>query len=529
MINLSIFGDTHIFRPSADVETSIRWSAREHLLSRYPAGEYHGTKAANDIVQHQFRFYEKCLRPVVEQLPSRDTLDFLLSQYDDSARILHGNNISDPTQRESWSRIEPMFRRAIKYIAEMLCVESFSARKGLNGPKAVVALETAIVCAESMVHLAHESDLVHSIFPDDCTVSVRDKGPVYCNIAITGVHSGYDRAFEARIIRDRQSRGRFVPFPQFDNHTDTHARYLNTAFTQSFGMTYTEFIAAIVSVIDGAQPVPNGPSSLFIPRAGVLGQLAKSGRPRQGIERAIDGFSIAATKLLQEGRAIWNPKQEHRSYRRGFYVVPHQTGLHFSFSRSMARESLIQLVTWVPYKHLPTEWQTSATVSALANLSQAAGEWFERLICERLKAVGIIGQPFQRRIGNSRGGINIPASIGGIDFLGYCQKQRLVVFVEAKMVMSGLEARYWRDDIHEFVTASDSYAERFRKKRTWLKENLNYIATALGYGQPAGLATAMLTLYPCIARQLIPDFPCVSLTEFLLDYEQDSRWPYATD
>jgi len=529
VIALTAFGPSRIFRPSLELEISLRHAARQHLLARFPPGEYRGGKLANEIVQHQFGFYQEHLRPAIESLPNSVTLDFLLSQYDQSSQILHGTAISDPREREAWAWIEPVFRRAIKYIAELLCVDSFSARRGLAGTRAVAALETAIVCAESMAHLAHESDLVHSIFPDNCTVAVRDDGPIHCNIAITGRHSGYDRAFQARVIRDRQSRDRFVPSPQFDNHTDTHARYLNTAFQQSFGISYAEFIAAIVLVINGAQPAPNGPSSLFVHRGKVIDQLAKSGWPRHAIERAIEGFTIAANSLLDEKRAIWNPKQEHRTYRRGFYAIPHQTGLHLAFSRTMAQESLVQLVTWAPYKHLPKEWRTPPTISALANLSQAAGEWFERVTCQRLTELGIIGQPFQRRIGNSQGGINIPGLIGGIDFLGYCSKQRLIVFAEAKMVMSGLEARYWRDDIHEFVTGSDSYADRFRKKRAWVKANLKDIGTALGCAQPAGLATAMLTLYPCIARQFIPDFPCVSLTEFLLDYEQHSRWPYPID
>lgn len=530
MINVASFGHTQIFRPSPEVEDSLARSAREHLLSRYPVGDYHGATSANEIVQHQFRFYEKRLRPAVEKLPSRDTLDFLLSQYDNSALILHGTNIVDQAEREAWSWIEPRFRRAVKYMAEILCGESFTARKGLGGLGLVAILETALLCTERMVYLAHESDLIHSIFPEDCTVSVRDNGPVHCDISVTGKHWGFDRIFQARIVRDRQSRDRFVPVPQFDNHTDTHARYLDMAFTQSFGMTYSEFIAAIVSIIDGARPDPGGPSSLLIPRAEALYQLAKvSGRPRQALELAIDGFSISAINLLQEGREIWNPKQEYRSYRRGFYVFPYETELHLAFSRSMAQESLAQLVTWAPYKHLPSEWQTPSTISALSSLSRAAGEWFERIVCERLNALGIVGRSFKRRIGSSRAGVTIPENIGGVDFIGYCPKQRLAVVVEAKMVMSGLEPRYWRDDIHEFVTGSDSYAERFRKKRRWIKQNLENIAAALGYDRPAGLGTAMLTLYPCIADQFIPDFRCTSLTEFLLDYEKNSGWPYPVE
>lgn len=529
MLSVVAFGDSHILRPSLEVVAALRHNAREHLLSRFPPGEYCGAKAANEIVQHQFNFYQNRLRTVVKQLPGYDTLELLLAQYDESARILHGIGISNQAERDAWSRIEPVFRRAIKYILEVLCTESYTARKGLQGPKAVEALETAIVCTESMVHLAQESDLVHSIFPDDCLVSVQSETTGYCSIAITGEHAGYDTRFVTRVRRDRQSRDRFVPPPQFDNHTDTHASYLNAAFKLSFGMSYEEFMAAIASVIDGAQPAPNGPSGLFVARNSVIEQLAKSGRSRPAIECAIDGFSITASSMLEEGRALWKPKQEHRTYRRGFYVFPHQTGPHLAFSRSMAQESLIQLATWAPYKHLPSEWRTPATVSALDNLSQAAGEWFERVTCDRLRELGIIGRGFQRRIGSTKNCIDIPESIGGLDFLGYCPRQHLIVLIEAKMVMTGIEPRYWRDDIHEFVSSSCSYAQRFRRKWTWVKANAKEIAAALGCSHARGVAAAMLTLYPCIAREFIPDFPCVSLTEFLLDYEENSLWPYPTD
>jgi len=523
------FGGVRVFRPSPEVELAIRKEARSHLLSRFAPGDYRGAASANTIVQHQFAFYLQRLRPLVERLPNRETLDFLLSQYDATARILHGADISDPQERESWLWVGPMYRRAIKYLAELLCVESSTARKGLRGTDALRTMEAAVVCTESMVHLAQESDLFHSIFPEDCVATVSDQMAVHCDMTIAGTHAGYDHSFRHRVTRDREARGRFIPHPQFDNHTGTHAQYLDRGFQESFGMSYGEFIAAIIAVIDGVRPSPGGPSSLFVRREAVFSELAKSGSPRPAIERAIDGFSIAALKLLEEGRVIWNPKQEHRAYRRGFFIVPHETGLHLAFSGAMAQESLVQLVNWVPYKHLPAEWVTPATGVALNELSSAASEWFEKLTRERLRGLGFIGGPAGRQLGSGAGSLQIPERVGSMDFLGYHPSEKLLVVVESKMVMTGLEARYWRDDLHEFVRRPGSYAERFRRKLSWVRMNASAIGSAMDFGPVEAVGGAMVTLYPCIAKQFIDDFPCVSITELLLDHDLQSRWPYKVD
>jgi hypothetical protein len=389
-------------------------------------------------------------------------------------------------------------------------------------------MELALVCAESLVNLSHHSEVVHSVFPIDCLVTVFESGICGFEIKLVGASAGYDQTFYERVLRDRESRDRFVTFPQFDNHTATHQSYLDEAFKQSFGMSYGDFIAAIIVVIDDAQPSldPDALPTLFVRRSSVIEELAKSGRPRTSIERAIDGFCVSASKLISERRVVWKPKQESRAYRRGFFVFPHETGPHLAFSRAMARESLMQLVNWVCYKRLPIEWQTPLTSKALERLSLAASEWFEEAVCRNLNALGIVGRRMHRTVGSGQQQVRIPDSVGEIDFLGYHAAQQLLILIESKMVMTGLEGRYWRDDVDEFVRRSGSYAERFRRKVLWVKENRDALTMALGTGRAANVGVAMLTLYPCIAGGFISDFLCVSLTEFMLDYERKSGWPY---
>ena len=86
-----------------------------------------------------------------------------------------------------------------------------------------------------------------------------------------------------------------------------------------------------------------------------------------------------------------------------------------------------------------------------------------------------------------------------------------------------------QEDLDEFVYRSGSYAERFRRKIHWVQQNAGDIAAAMGFGAVQKIGAVMLTLYPGIARAFIRDFPCVSLAEFMLDYETKSSWPYPLD
>ena len=305
------FGFVRIFRPSYEVENAIRQQARNHLFSRFTPGEYCGAKAANEIIQHQFQIYERLLRPLIPKLASRGGAEFLLFQYDEAWRILHGDGLLDLRERERWAWIEPRLKRAIKFLVELICMEAPGSRGVRDQNEARYVTEAALACAESMVDLAQQSDCVHSVFPHDCVVRVFDSGPYDFTVDIEGAQLDYDVTFSDRVIRDRESREQFVGFPQFDNHTATHQIYLDDAFSESFGMSYGEFIATIISVIDDCQPSlhPNAFPTLFVHRGKVIDELAKSGRSRSAIERAIEGFSVTPANLIAEKRVVWNPKQ----------------------------------------------------------------------------------------------------------------------------------------------------------------------------------------------------------------------------
>jgi hypothetical protein len=519
------FGTTRIFRPRAHVASSLHEEAKRRLLAKFKPGLYEGADTANAVIQEAFGFYERQLRLIAKSIASRDAADFLLHQYDLATDIIHGEGILDLEERREWLQIEPLFKRGIKYILELFCIAQNPESPRVPKSEAIVAAEVAVECAENSVHLAELSSRVHYLFSNSCAVVVHDRdNPRPLTVKFTGKHADHDLRFGTRMARDRNNRANFIPLKgQFDLHTDKHAEFLDPAFSDSFGMTYAEFIAGLYATIDGALPVgPNYFPTLFIRRKDLFNRLAESGRPKKALDAMLRGFTVTNQALSEENRVVWNVKQKSRAYRRGFFSFPHSSGEHLAFSRSMAREALIQLVSSVPFQKLPEEWLTPKIKKALADLSHAGSKWFEQTVIDSLLKAGYAGGRAKGKVRTTRGELAIPDDVGEIDFLGFCPSQHEILLVESKMTHSGLEAQYWRDDLDQFVTGKRNYAAQFRRKRVWVTENLPQLCLLFGAPSDSILRSHIITLYPNIAAEFLEDITCVSLTEFMLHSERRS-------
>lgn len=463
----------------------------------------------------------------MDQLAGRDAMEFVLTQYEMAATITHGAGIDDPDQRQRWLRTEGGFRRAMKYLAELIAL-----RDTLNRPKAsrrasLRAMDQALLAAEMLVDLGEASNRVHGVFPDGVVATIHPPGQsIDWEVQVRGRFTGYDERMAARTARDRQHRAEFIPGPQFDFDTPRHQRFLDPVFEAHFGWSYGHFLSAVRSIIDGCRPAPDYFPTLFVLRQAVVDQFVSQGAPDTAVQAMLDGFSVSAPRMREEKRVVWNPKQEYRMYRRGFLEYPHELGLHLAFSREMAREAAIHLVHGVTYKRLPAEWKCPGIEAAQEQLSAAGSRWFEEVVIQSLRVLGFVGARAKGHVGSTGGSIEIPAEVGEIDFLGFDPRERLLIVAEAKMVNSGLEAKLWRDDVAAFATGRNCYAVKFRRKTAWVHERREELAKVLGGDRVERVVPVMITLYPCIAQMFIDDFPCVSLTEFMLDYRAHDRWPY---
>lgn len=68
---------------------------------------------------------------------------------------------------------------------------------------------------------------------------------------------------------------------------------------------------------------------------------------------------LTRQQMTEERRAIYQPNQEHRAFRRGYFEFPHSSGTHLFWSGALASEGLDHLINGVCFKKLPEEWLTS--------------------------------------------------------------------------------------------------------------------------------------------------------------------------
>lgn len=534
-MNFEEFGGVKIYRPKSSSEIVMRYAAQKHLFSKFRPGNYEDAKAINEILQHQFSFYFEKLNQYIQVIAQEDFLHFLLFQYDESAKIdnLYKARALSSSEESNWAAVGPIFRRTIKYLAERSTL--------LNGDKAhtnsqkpsLEGLDILWISAEEAVKLYLLSDQIYTIFPNSSRLELIDRDiHDFLILSLTDTCN-----LDDAIRTDAEYRDRYVgdPSKSVVLNLNEHQNLLGDAFLSTVGLNYLHTIGTIHKLIEGCAPAADGLPAIFVHKQNSIEALVKAtGASPAALDNAISGFLITKEKMEEEGREVWKPKQEYRAYRRAFFEVWHETGPHIAFSRSMAQECLLQLISESVFKKVPPEWASEEVSKAGDALSNRAGSWFESVVYQNLARVGIVGLKSQKKgfgVGPSR--LEIPGDVGEIDFIGYSNVEELLVLIECKLVRGVTEPKFFRDDIYDFVTKQKSYLTKFNKKAQWIKDNLSEVQKALA-SDPAfpddmeisEFKTAIITHYPSIVQCVIKDHPCVSITNFMLDYEKAQSWPY---
>ena len=535
LMNFEEIGGIKIFRPRASNEVKLRIDAEKNLRSEFGVEKYTDKQTINRILQRQFGFFINSLDQLLPTVASLDFLTFLLAEYDKTSEIdrLYKSNQLDNNDKERWADLGRTVRRAIKYLAERVILFLPAQLADTSNEAIIETTEKIWICAEELVSHYILSDQTFMIFPDDTVFEIHQEGSLdYWTLEINNQCA---TEIQERIRIDTMNRDRFIPSPLFDLQSSEHEKILGDAFKNTIGISYLEVLGTLRAFIDGAEPPQDGFSIPFVHREKALVSLASFLEfSQQAVEEVIVGFSISKSDLETEGREIWKPKQEYRAFRRGIFEAPHPTGTHLIFSKSMAKECAIQLVGGVVFKDIPPEWRSKEVNLALEALSNEAGKWFEQIVLKHLETIGIFGvKSINRGIGQQENRIVIPSEVGEIDYLGYSPSENLLVLCECKMVRGGFEPKYFRDEIDEFVTSKKSYFKKFQRKIDWVRNNVNGLSNALlsirKYDTPitpTHIATAVITLYPSIVSCFTTDFPCVTITEIMMGYEEKHSWPF---
>ena len=533
------FGGVDIFRPSWCATIELRNEAEAHFRSEFKPGRYEGGEITNRALKHHFLFYAGKLTSILPSLASRDYIQFVLYQYEQTVAVNHldSNNRLSKQESSEWKDIGPKLRRALKYLAERTVLLWPPESVPVNSAPAFMLrhAELALLCAEQLVDLYMTSDKVFSLFPDEVILEVLPEGEL--DIFRTKIPHDFMPDFLNRIHRDSLHRSEYVPVRGLHQIPKLQDHYLEDAFRRTVGLSYSDMLAVLHVIIDKAQPPPTGFKIPFCLKMMIVNEVAQhSGFPHDAVEKVLAGFTVSRAGMESEKREIFKPKQEYRAYRRGFFEMPHSSGPHLTWTKSMAQESFVILLNEIALKQIPCEWNSTCVDAAVGRLGGAVGKWFESIVAENLKQLGIVGfHSVKHTIGGGRISVRIPGDVGEIDFVGYSERDEAIIVAECKYVRGGTEPRFFRDEINAFTKGDRCHMMQLQRKAKWVASEFKSVKTALSEGlgmsgvlRARRVLSVLITHYSSCASYFWRDAPCVSLTELMLDYSTQCHWPYLT-
>jgi hypothetical protein len=531
------YGQNQLVRPRADIQIRLLKEARALVLTRFQPRVISKKEDISGVFRAFFEFYSVRLDSVLRKVGSREFMEFVLHQYDVAARAWRQtpDEVSVEACRQGFEFI--VSRRGLKFIAERTAMRtSLPEFAPVGAPNLFNYTEEAIMAGFMLAYLYMTSDKAYHVFPGEMELELYGANGEETAVGrsrpftlkTTEANENAEVSFSARIARDRSNRKKYFPTVSLNFDFQRQAKTLDPSFEKCFGCSYGKFLH-VLAWINMHQPAPGSYPVLFFSKEGLAREILMNGIGG-GLATAkaiLAGFTLTRQQMTEEGRQIFLPNQQHRALRRGYFEFPHSTGAHLAWSAILAEEGLDHLVDGVCFKKLPEEWLTPDTGAALESLSNEAGDWFEGEVNEKLRGIGIRGGRCKGRIIRSGDKIDIPVEVGQFDFLGYSEADNAIVVVESKMVQTGTEARFYRDEISEFATGKKSHAAQLRKKVNWVVPNRDRLARAFkaNNGSPK-VVYALVTLYPTFAACRISDLPCVSLVELMEDYGVKGRWPY---
>ena len=477
-----------------------------------------------------YAIYDGLLKSELPKIASRDFMEFVLHQYDQSC-LIQGKRLIG-ADRARWLELGPIFRRAVKYLAE--CITLLAPGEALELEPNVVD-ETTQRCwifAEQLINLAILSDQTYKLFPDDSILTINSEGELnWCDLRVKQFEK-YEE-FVSRVRRDKEERTHVLDDLDFFFNTERIHRLIDPAFKQSLHCSYTEVQGFATNLAESVLRLDEGFDVAFVNEDRILSSIEKGlSLQRHDAKTVLDGLVLRRDAMSIEGRVAWKPKQEYRAYSRPFFEFPHEDGTHFAWSKSMAKECLFTLFTRVAHKLVPPEWSLGDIPQALATYEQEITKRFENAVIEELRKLGVASARFKSQVGQGDRRVLIPSEIGEIDFIAYFEKQGLLVVGDAKLIRATHEPAFYRDDVDKFLSQKD-YVNQVKRKAQWVQEELEKVVKGLcaESGFPSdvsvnSVAPILVTYFPAFASCFIDDVPCVCLSELSEGITDHDGWPY---
>lgn len=518
-------GGIEIFRSSGEHEGRVYSRIKESVFNSVGPGTYKDKSVIVSVVNLMYGQYYEILDEYLPKVNPRDFVTFLVSEYERYGKVtdLHKLNKLSEEDDKFWVSYAIYARRGIKHILELLCRSKMDASKvGSTQEEQKDAISMVFIAAEELVSLYMRSEDYKS-FLEEVTLTLDPEKYTYFH-----VEQDSSNKFDPR--KDFRDLSKYVPSPMFLHDTAVHGEILNESFVETLGLSYNDTLGTIQWIIETYSDSSNHEALGVFNWEEVLRKMVDAFSITSSQAALIlDGFCLSGVTM--EDRELFRPKQEYRAYKRAFFKYSCDGVNWVFFSRRMALECLIQLFSDVPFRKLPPEWHSKSVGKSLDVLSLKAGRWFEKVVEQNLKTIGIIGSSSIKALGLSKtDSLKIPAEIGEIDFLGFHEDQKLLVVIEVKQVGFASEPRMVLDDISKFIDGSSNYSTKFIKKYNWVLNNIVSVEKHFSY--KFNLTTklnvvgyAMVTLYPVRVATKIKEFTCISVSGLMNKCNVTEEWP----
>lgn len=536
-----IVANKSFYYASPHTEVVYKDRAKQHILARHKPGIYTSPKSISLILQDIVAFYESEIDVLLTPLLSRSLVEVLLLQYDNYVEI-YRKFIKGKLNRSDMDAVKgflaPTYARTVKFLCERVTLLESIDAGGFSRELFDQNAEALFACANAVVRISMDCDSGFYIVPDHSQLEIfpqNDERIYHLGVTDTALLcclNGFGDRWRWEVKNAEQIVDGYVSpgttlLREF--YPDEHAKFLDKPFLQELGYSYQDAVSVLGGVFD-AYLLPSGALPVWIVEKRIV--LSNySGLTQAQVNSLFEAFTISAANIASEGRSFWNPKFQHRLFRRGILQVKQNGQDYYCWGKSLYQEALMALVKGFTYQYVPVEWNRASIRTAAVELSRSLGSWFENHSHSEFTRVGIPAVKSKKSIGH--GALKLEFTPGEIDLLAYLPAQRILVIGECKRVEEGTDPKHFRDAKNEFVTSKKPYVAKLRAKVQFVRDNLNEICRALSSAQeldiqvePKWISAVLITRYPTIAACFIPDFPCVSLAELIRDYSGQNSWPY---
>jgi hypothetical protein len=534
--NYWTIGNQELYIPNPSSRSTLRVEIEEHLRSVYQPGIYTGNEA-NEISKHLFNFYHSELKKTITLIDDPFFIYFTLFNFDKATKINYQfkNNKLSKSDSLEWKTRGPLYRRTLSYLLdEMVSNFNFPTKSEQSFMQSMIEFDRIFLLVEKSINYSIVSNEIYYL-NESYKVKINSSGSELFiesldtkeSLLFKKLHEYYYK----QTALDATLKSKYLEGRAYEDDWVKHGEFLNEAFKNTLEISYSELMFVLTSIILNTKEIEDEKDIPLVKKNDLIHNIAEQiKRPEKKIQDILDGLILKKSHFVQNKRTFQKYKQLYRVGKRPFIEIEKPDGKYLTWSNEMLKERLNFLDNDFIFKTLPTEWVNGKTLLSVDRISNDAGRWFENQVKQNFLKRGIVGDKIKDKILPGKKSLNC-GLVGGFDFIGYSQKDNLIILVECKFINPGFEPRSYYDDIDSFTNSRNGFVKKLDKKVEWLLSNFNEVKREIEIRYCItipqtciNIGTAFMTYVNTFAFAFIQKYPCVSLTEFFHNYDKKKKW-----